>query len=332
MQKASDTRSPKDNKILIVCGPTASGKTDLAVSLAKKFDGELVNADSRQMYQGMDVLSGKDIPPGEKPILHKDMSVKGATLSLCSYTISGIPIWLYDVAPVSTPLSISHFQAAATRVISDIHARGKLPIVVSGNGFYLSSLVREIPTISVPQNKDVRLSLEGKTVKELADVLASVDPDRWNAMNNSDKHNPRRLIRAIEVAEWKSGRGMEGDPVQRFDACWIGLRTAQSMLKERIASRVRARFEGGAVEEVKHTGEVASFLPANSTLGLSTLRAYIRNELNAEEAQRVWALEEIQYAKRQMVWFARNTDIQWFDREQPDFPMAVEKLVHEWYT
>lgn len=333
MQKASDTPNLGHNKIIFVCGPTASGKTNLAISLAKQFNGELVNADSRQMYQGMDVLSGKDIPAGGKPIQWDSLSVKDTNLSICSYDLNGVPIWLYDMAPVSTPLSISHFQAAAAYVISDIHAREKLPIIVGGNGFYLSSLVRAIPTISVPQNPAVRLSLEGKSISALQDTLESLDAMRLHDMNNSDKHNPRRLIRAIEVAEWKKDTSMQGETsVPMYDACWVGIRMNSSLLESRIMERVRSRFDGGAIREAKAVGGVALTLPAASVLGLSVLQAYICGERKADETQRLWSQEEIRYSKRQMVWFAKQADIHWFDGENNRMGVEVEKLVREWYT
>lgn len=333
MQKAFDTRNPGQDKILIVCGPTASGKTSLAISLAKQYNGELINADSRQMYQGMDVLSGKDIPAGGKSTQRGKLSVKDTELLICTYDLNGIPIWLYDMAPVSTSLSISHFQAAAEYAISDIHARGKIPIIVGGNGFYLSSLVRAIPTISVPQNPAVRSSLEGKSLSILQNTLASLDAMRLHDMNNSDRNNPRRLLRAIEVAVWKKDKAIQRDmSIPMYDAFWVGIRMDVSVLESRITERVSHRFEGGAIGEAKAVGNVAPELPAGSILGLSMLQAYIRGERSAEETQHLWSHEEFRYAKRQMVWFAKQTEIHWFDGENNRMGAEVEKLVREWYT
>lgn len=332
MQKVSDTHKHIKKRVLIVCGPTASGKTKLALTLARRFNGELVNADSRQMYKGMDVLSGKDIPTGVKPYIHERRIVKGETVEVSTYDMYGIPLWLYDAAPITQSLSVSHFQEIASYVISDIQKRGKLPIVVGGTGFYLSTLVDGIDTIHIPQDHSLRGMLAEKTVKDLQDMLSVVDPTRWKGMNNSDTFNSRRLIRAIEVATWKKEHPSPRRQNEVFDAMWVGLRCEVDDISKRISARVAARFNNGAVEEVIGLGKISVLLPADSMLGVSVLRDYIRGSITAEETKRLWAIEELQYAKRQMVWFRKRSDIHWFDSEK-DVPSALlENLVREWYT
>lgn len=331
-QSKASQQKIQSNKILIVCGPTASGKTKFAISLAHRFNGELVNADSRQMYKGMDVLSGKDMPPGVQPQIRGHRVVKGDTIDLVTYDMDGIPLWLYDVAPISCPLSVSHFQEIARYVISDIHTRGKLPIIVGGTGFYLSSLVDRIGTIHIPQDQVLRDELKQQSVEYLQTRLAQDDAYRWQQMNMSDKYNPRRLIRGIEVAKWMHAHEAAVVEERHVDACWIGLTLDQVSLSQRITSRVSTRFEHGAVEEVKQLGEISDTLPAGSMIGVSVLGEYIRNVVTLGEAKRLWAMEELQYAKRQMVWFAKRTDIHWFDSGLAETQTLLEKLVYEWYT
>ena len=125
-------------KVLIICGPTATGKTKLAIHLARHYNGELVNADSRQMYQGFDILSGKDIPKGATKEVKGQVKIRGSEYPLVTYSLDGIPVWLYDAVPREGDASIAVFRDLANHVIADIEKRGKLPIVVGGTGYYLS--------------------------------------------------------------------------------------------------------------------------------------------------------------------------------------------------
>ena len=256
------------NKVLIICGPTATGKTKLALELAKKFNGELINADSRQVYVGLDALTGKD------------RSVE-------------IPIWLYDVA--DKEFSVAHFVHLAREAIETIQSRGKLAIVVGGTGFYLRALTESIDTLSIPPNWKLRRQLETLSVEELQ---KRVDRKRLEKMNDSDRKNPRRLIRAIEVA------GRPGKAAQpTYDAVWIGLTAPLPVLKQRIEERIKERFD-------KATREIKDDLP--TILGLNIVRKFIGGEIGKEEAIAKWTQLEYQYAKRQMTWFRKQKQIAWY--------------------
>jgi len=324
------TNSPK--RVLIICGPTATGKTKLAVALAKRFNGELVNADSRQVYQGLSIISGKDIPAGENPVFHERVVIKGDTFSLVTYDLNSIPIWLYDVAPPTKPLSIAYFHAIASFVIEDIVKRKKLPIVVGGTGYYLSSFFHSIDTLDVPNNALLRLSLKDASVDTLQQKLTVADPARWKDMNNSDRNNSRRLIRALEVADWKATHAVKKKEKKSYDIRMIGLRVADERERSRIQERVELRFEQGVLEEAKTLRTISTNLPAASTLGLSTLIRYVNGECSLEEAQKTWVREECQYAKRQMVWFKAQSGIHWIDATDPNLVSRVEALVSSWYT
>lgn len=275
------------NKLLIICGPTGTGKTKLALALAKKFNGELVSADSRQVYRGLDALTGKD-------------------------RSKEIPIWLYDVIDVGQPFSAAHFALLARRAIDDIHKRKKLPIVVGGTGLYLSALTSTIDTLGIPPNTKLRKKLALMSVEKLQKELQKVDAARWKRMNNSDRSNPRRLIRAIEVS---GNTSTQRTPTH--DALWIGLTAPLPVLKQRIEARVKTRWD-------KALGEVTDDLPP--VLGAGPLFLFLRGEVTKEEALRKWITAEYQYAKRQLVWFRKKKQILWLDEAQ------VEEHVRQWYT
>lgn len=279
-------------KILIICGPTAVGKTKLAVALAKTFRGELINADSRQVYIGLDALTGKD-------------------------RSQEVPIWLYDVLPPDQEFSVHHFVRLAKAAIEDIHKREKLPIVVGGTGFYLRALTKPFETIAIPPNWPQRKHLEALSIDALQKL---VNPKRLERMNESDSKNPRRLIRAIEVAA--QGQHVRR-AVPRYSPLWIGLTVPSSVLKQRIAERVAMRFD-------KAASEVRDGLPP--ILGVNPLLSFKRDECTKEETLKDWAHAEYQYAKRQMTWFRKEKGIHWFDVKNTDYQHEVEALVKEWYT
>lgn len=261
------------NKILIICGPTGTGKTKLALSLAKKFNGELVNADSRQVYKGLDALTGKD-------------------------RSKEIPIWLYDVIDVGQLFSAAHFVRLARRAVENIHGRKKLPIVVGGTGLYLSALTTTIDTLGIPPNTKLRKRLTPMSVEKLQKELQRVDAARWKRMNNSDRSNPRRLIRAIEVS-----RNTSTQRTPKYDALWIGLTAPLPVLKQSIEARVKARWDKALVE-------VTDDLPP--ILGAGPLLAFKHGEISKAEAIAKWISAEYQYAKRQVTWFRKQKQIEWY--------------------
>lgn len=284
------------NKLLVICGPTATGKTDLALTLAKEWNGELVSADSRQMYQGLDALTGKE---RSKDIL----------------------IWLYDVIKVDESFSAYDFVLRAEAAIADIQKRGKLPVVVGGTGFYLRVLTRSIDTISIPPDPALRKKLDILSLVTLQEQLQQADSERWTDMNASDRANKRRLIRAIEVA----GKPKSPKKTAGYDALWIGLTAPLSILKQRITEHVERRSQE-ALDEVRDHETLPDIL------GVDSLRAFFRGEYTKEEALSRWALAEFQYAKRQMTWFRKRREIQWFDVSRARYTDAVVARVAAWYT
>ncbi|MBI3576665.1 tRNA (adenosine(37)-N6)-dimethylallyltransferase MiaA [Candidatus Gottesmanbacteria bacterium] len=283
------------NKLLIICGPTATGKTKLALQLAKKFDGELINADSQQVYKGLDALTGKD-------------------------RSDEVPIWLYDVVSPEEEFSVAHFVRLADEAISDVVKRKKLPIVIGGTGFYLRALTQNVDTIFIPPNQNLRKRLAGTSVDQLQKELERVDPDKWKIMNDSDQKNPRRLIRAIEVTA--ASAAAQRKP-ESFNVLWIGLMASLPFLKNRIAERVTERFENAATE-------VRPGLPP--ILGADPLLSHAHGLIAKEEAIEQWTNAEYAYARRQMTWFRKEKVIEWFDIEDPNYRQQIEQHVYQWYT
>lgn len=332
------------NKLLIICGPTATGKTKLAIALAKQCNGELVSADSRQVYKGGDILTGKGLPKNTKYPFDKAQGRQISNIKyrfrrreyrLPIYSIDGIPLWLYDVVESNEPFSVALYQQLARAVIADIQKRGKLPMLVGGTGLYIRAVTRPIETASVPQNPTLRAELGNQSLAELAARLQSDDPEKWIRMNQSDRQNPRRLVRAIEVGAWYGHhRWGAKEQAPSYDTLWIGLTGSRKTLRRVIEQHVRERFAQGVVDEVKRLGDSLDkrTLPAATSLGLATVRRYIAGDIDREEAIRLWSAQEYDYAKRQMTWFGKEQVIRWFDITEKQYKGDVALIVQAWYT
>jgi tRNA dimethylallyltransferase len=297
-------------KLLVICGPTATGKTSLGIYLANKFNGEIVSADSRQVYKNMDIGTGKAWG-------------------------GNIKIWGYDLVSPKDDFSVSKYLKFAQKTILDIERRGKLPILVGGTGLYIKGVVDGIPTINIPQNKKLRKNLEKMDSVQLYEHLSQIDSVRAGSMNSSDKKNPRRLVRAIEVAMWtldNSDKSLSQHK-ENLDALFIGLTTSPEFLEERINKRVDERIDKGFEEEVKKLIDSGVDWDDQSmmSLGYRQWRDFAGGAVDKEAALSEWKKEERKYAKRQMVWWKRDGRIKWFDIKEPEYQKKVEKLVKKWY-
>ncbi|MBI3631654.1 MAG: tRNA (adenosine(37)-N6)-dimethylallyltransferase MiaA [Candidatus Staskawiczbacteria bacterium] len=214
------------NKLIVVLGPTASGKTDLSIKLAKKFDGEIISADSRQVYRGMNIGSGK--------VTKKEML--------------GIPHYLLDVADPKKKFTVSQYQKLALSAIKKIYDKGKVPLLVGGSGFYIQSIVDGIIIPEVKPDWKLRKKLEEKNNEELYETLLEKDPAR---AKNIDKNNPRRLIRALEIILKTKKSVPNLETKSQFNVLEIGIAKNPDELKELINKRLLKRLKGGMVTEVK---------------------------------------------------------------------------------
>jgi tRNA dimethylallyltransferase len=316
-------------KLLIVCGPTATGKTGLGLSLAKKFNGEIVSADSRQVYKGMDIGTGKDLP-------------KGANLkapfweSVGYYEIEGVKVWGYDLVSPKKEFSVHLYEKAIQKILKQIGKREKLPIIVGGTGLYIKALVDGIPTASIPQNPSFRRSLEKKSPAELYDILAQFDSIKAASLNQSDRSNPRRLIRHLEIAEWQN-RHKKANLNARaceFDTLFVGLSVAREILDPRIDKRVDVRLRSGFLEEIKKllSQGVAWGSQAMDSLGYRQMKMYWEKKMSLEEAKSLWAKEEKAYVRRQMTWFKKDKRVNWFDISEANWRTKVVNLVQKWHN
>ena len=317
------------NRLLVICGPTATGKSALAAKFAKKFNGELVSADSRQVYKGLDIGTGKDLP--------KDAKIKYLWIKKFGYyEVGGVKIWGYDLADPRHSFSVSQYLRFADRVISDIRKRGKLPIVVGGTGLYIKGIIDGIQTAEVPVNSKLRKSLEGKESSELYEKLAQIDSLKAAGMNSSDRKNPRRLVRALEVAMWKVTHGEKNEKPVRvvYDALQIGLKADERYLYEKIEERVTERFKEKLKEEIAGLlkNHVDWDMQSMSSMGYGEWRDFFEGKKPETEVIKTWSNEEKKYVKRQMIWFKKDKRINWFDIESTEYPENVERFVQKWHN
>jgi len=315
------------NRILVVCGPTATGKTSLSLRLARKFGGEIVSADSRQVYKKLDIGTGKDLLKNSK------YDPRGF------YEMGGVKIWGYDLVDPKKDYSVGRYLKFAKKTIYEISRSKKLPILVGGTGLYIKAVIDGIPTALVPTNNALRKNLMDKKVPELFEILAQLDPIKTGSLNMSDRSNPRRLVRAIEVATWRLEKGTRRAKAitmkknKNIDTLFIGLTAPKEKILGKIERRVDKRIKAGLIKEIGSLleGGVKWESQAMSSLGYRHWRGYFEGRVKKEKIIEDWKKEEKRYAKRQITWFKKEKRINWFDVSKPEFEKNVEKLVKKWY-
>ncbi len=324
-------------RLLVVCGLTASGKTNLALHLAKLLNGEIISADSRQVYKGFDIGTGKDLPKNSK---FQITNYKFERDNIGFFEIDGIRVWGYDLANPKDEFNISQYLNIANKVIKDILGRDKLPIVVGGTGFYIKGIVDGIDTSDIPKNKDLRIKLEGKNVDELILILEKLNPQKVLSMNSSDIKNPRRLIRAIEISSGQDHVKKSVVSNNRHltkiakEVLFIGLKASQEYLNKKIEIRVKDRVGQGMEKEITKLLESGVNWEDQSmnTLSYKEWRGYFTGKISKEDVIAKWILDEKHYAKRQMTWFKKDKRINWFDITKADWRLEVEKLTQKWHN
>ncbi len=271
--------------MIVITGQTATGKTAIALKYAKKYDGELVNFDSRQVYKYLDIVTGKDLPTGK--------------------------IHFYDIVAPNEYFSSHDFAVRANRVIAEIKKRGKTPILVGGTYLYIKHLLYGFD-ISTPPNFRLREKLSSKTVKELQKELKKIDQTVFEKMNYSDQNNPRRLVRKIEIALFPSPREKASQTI--IPKVFLGLRFKNNAdLRQAIENRVEKRLKEGAIDEVRSIlkrgyGEND---PGIKTIGYRELIGYIKGRVSKDKAVSDWINHEVQYARRQYTFMKKDQNISW---------------------
>lgn len=276
-------------KIIIVLGQTATGKSDFAVQLAKKVGGEIISADSRQVYKGMDLGTGK--------ITKKEML--------------GVPHYLLDVAYPKKVFSVSDFKKLADKKIEDIFARGKTPIICGGTGFYIDAVVDGVILPEVAPNIKLRKILEKKSAEKLFEMLKKLDPGR---AKNIDVKNKVRLIRAIEIAK-ALGKVPKIKSQTKYEVLKIGLTLPDEILKDKIKTRLLTRIKKGMLREIKKLHEDGVSWKRMEMLGLEYRYGalYLQGKLTKQEMIEKLNTEIWHYAKRQKTWFKRDKNTIWID-------------------
>ena len=218
---------PLPFNLLTILGPTASGKTRLAVALARELDGEIISADSRQIFRGMDIGTGKDL-----------------------HEYGEVPCHLIDILESGAEFSVFAFQRLFREAFADITARGRLPILCGGTGLYLDAVLRGYRMVEVPENDVLRAELEGKSADELAVILRELKTQQHNT---SDLLERGRTIRAIEIARFEREHATRQEPLQEVRSLTIGIRWERSELRKRITERLRLRLENGMIDSPSTT-------------------------------------------------------------------------------
>ncbi|OGC92976.1 hypothetical protein A3D85_03375 [Candidatus Amesbacteria bacterium RIFCSPHIGHO2_02_FULL_47_9] len=286
------------NKILIVCGPTATGKTKFGIEMARQLNGEIVSADSRQVYTGKNLIHGKDIPYKLKAT---SSQLKWRDRFLKYYDVDGIKIWLYDVVDPGDEFNVAFWKECADLIIKDITSRNKLPIVVGGSGLYLESLTRKLDQISTPPNKLLRQKLVGKSVKYLFNYLNKIDSFRAAQLNISDRSNPRRLIRAIEISQSSTTYNPQSTT---FNFLQIGLTAPRDFLYKLVDQRILDRLASGAALE---DPDLTADIPA-------------------------WQSREHSIIRHQITWFKRHLPAHWIDISDSQWYSTAQLLILNWYN
>jgi tRNA dimethylallyltransferase len=288
-------------KIISIVGPTASGKSDLAVILAKELGGEIISTDSRQVYKGLDIGSGK--------ITKKEMM--------------GVPHHLLDVCNPKKTFTVTEFKKLAEERILDILKRGKVPILCGGTGFYIDAVVKNLVFPEVPPDAEFRIKAQKSKIETLQKQLLKLDPIRYETI---DLKNKVRLIRAIEIAK-AIGKVPQIKTNPNFDTLTIGTLLVPEVIKERIENRLTKRMKQGMVKEVKdlHNKNKVSWKRLES-LGLEYryVAMFLQDKITKTEMLELIKNESWHYAKRQMTWFQRDKSIKWIE---PNKVKEIEKVV-----
>lgn len=339
-------------KLIVVLGPTASGKTELAIELARKFNGEIVSADSRQIYKEMDIGTNKILTDTDSKRTNADNDIilsdsegsrikkvkpRDSSLLASLAPQNNIRICMVDIVNPDQEFTLAQYKEMAVKIINDIHKRGKLPFLVGGTGLYIQAIIDNFQIPKVAPNEALRKKLETLDLLELSEMLKKIDPQAAEVI---DIKNKRRLIRALEVSlsGGKTFSSLKTKGKSLFDCLQIGIKISKEKLYEKINKRVDEMIEAGLVDEVKKIKEKYSCgIPSMNGIGYKEIcqvlesgdsnRGTMRNSArnNAEKFNKAVDLikrNTRRYSRRQMTWFRRDKRIRWVENLK-----QAEKLI-----
>jgi tRNA dimethylallyltransferase len=291
-------------EMLVILGPTASGKTRLAVALAQELGGEIISADSRQVFQGMDIGSGKDL-----------------------HEYGTVPYHLIDILAAGGEFSVFEFQRRFLNAFAEITARRAVPILCGGSGMYLDAILRGYRMVEVPHDDALRAELAMKTDVELIDELCRLKPDQHNS---TDLLNRERTVRAIEIACGETENRSTCEPLSRMQTSVIGIHWEREALRQRITNRLRERLDNGMIEEVErlHASGIAWERLDYYGLEYRYVGAYLRGDMNRNDMFQRLNSAIHNFAKRQGNWFRRmerhGVSINWIEGAEDQLAQARE--------
>jgi len=287
--------------ILVITGPTATGKTRLAALVASRLGGEVISADSRQVYRGMDIGTGKD---------------------LSDYVIDGrrVPVHMVDIVDAGYRYNVYEYQRDFLKVFEGLSARGCFPVVCGGSGMYVDSIVSGYRLIQVPVNEPLRVVLAGRSLEELTEILL-----KYKSLHNrTDVDTVKRAARAIEIADYYTQHPVDEKPFPVKNPLVTAVFFDRETRRQRISSRLKARLEGGMIEEVQRllAGGVHPDDLLYYGLEYKYVTLYLLNKMDYEDMAQKLEVEIHRFAKRQMTWFRgmerRGITINWIDGRLPD--------------
>lgn len=306
-----------EKRLITILGPTASGKTPLAAALAKEVDGEIISADSRQVYRRMDIGTGKDL----------------ADYHVVGHSVADIAYHLIDICEPGTKYNLFQYQQDFYDAYQDIRARGKQPILCGGTGLYIESVLKGYKLSPVPQNQALRDSLEGKSLDELTKLLIDLKEKNGSNMHNkTDVDSCQRAIRAIEIETYNMEHPTPCRELPPVDSLIIGVNIDREERRKKITKRLKARLDEGMIDEVK--GLLAEGIAPDDLIyyGLEYkfVTEYLIGKLSYEEMFQRLEIAIHQFAKRQMTWFRgmerRGFMIHWIDAMLP-MEEKVKKII-----
>ncbi len=304
----------KKYNLITILGPTASGKTSVAARTASVLDGEVISADSRQVYRGMDLGTGKD---------YADYVIDGKT----------IPYHLLDIVDAGYEYNVYEYQKDFLRVFTEITERGKLPVMCGGSGLYLEAVLKNYKLIQVPVNQPLRESIAGKTLEELTEILKTY---KNYLHNQTDIENSKRAVRAIEIEEYYLAHPEIDTGMPDIRSLVVGVKFDRLSRRKRITSRLRQRLKEGMPDEVQRLLD-SGLTPEQLTyygLEYKYMTLHLTGQLSYQEMFEGLNVAIHQFAKRQMTWFRRmekqGTEIHWLDGFMP-LDEKIEKILG-WYS